>query len=80
MHKWPRFLMRSYVPGFEEYLAEISGGVRYDPKRAVHLKDILRTSISITNVLLLSQSNHLIVIGTDHLIATRRMSTQCAES
>ena len=54
----------SYVPGFEEYLAEISGAVRYNPKTTGHLKDISRTTISLTNMLLLSQSDHLIAMGS----------------
>ena len=54
----------SYVPGFEEYLAEKSGAVRYNPKTTGRPKDLSRTAISITNVLILSQSDHLIAIGS----------------
>ena len=54
----------AYVRGYEEYLANISGAVRYNPKTTGQLKDISPTMISVTNVLLLSKSDHLIAMGT----------------
>ena len=53
----------AYTPGHEEYLAAISGAVRYNPKMRAHLSDISRTTVSITNMLLLTKSDHLIAIG-----------------
>ena len=53
----------SYDPGHEEYFAAISGAIRYKPNATGQLRDISRTSISITNVLLLRKSDHLIAIG-----------------
>jgi hypothetical protein len=54
----------SYDPGHEEYFAAISGAIRYKPNATGQLGDISRSSISITNVLLLRRSDHLIAIGT----------------
>ena len=53
----------SYDPGHDEYFAAISGGILYYPNATGQLRDISRTSISITNVLLLRKSDHLIAIG-----------------
>ena len=53
----------SYDPGHEEYFAAISGAIRYKPNATGQLRDISRTSISITNLLLLRKSDHLIAMG-----------------
>ena len=53
----------AYTPGHEEYLAAISGAVRYNPKIRANLIDVSRTTVSIINMLLLTKSDHLIAIG-----------------
>ena len=53
----------SYDAGHDEYFAAISGGILYYPNATGQLRDISRTSISITNVLLLRKSDHLIAMG-----------------
>ena len=53
----------SYDPGHEEYFAAISGAIRYEPNATGELTDISRSSISITNVLLLRKSDHLLALG-----------------
>ncbi len=56
--------LTSYDAGHEEYFAAISGGILYYPNATGQLRDISRTSISITNVLLLRKSDHLIAMGS----------------
>jgi hypothetical protein len=53
----------TYDAGHEEYFAAISGGILYYPNATGQLRDISRTSISITNVLLLRKSDHLLAVG-----------------
>ena len=53
----------SFEPGHEEYLAKIGGAVRYNPNATGKLEEISRTSVSLTNVLLLAKSDHLIAMG-----------------
>jgi hypothetical protein len=53
----------AYDPGHEEYFAAISGAIRYEPNATGLLTHISRSSISITNVLLLRKSDHLIALG-----------------
>ena len=53
----------AYYPGHEEYLAAISGAIRYTPNVTGLMSDISPTSVSMTNVLLLRKSDHLIAVG-----------------
>ena len=54
----------AYYPGHEEYLAAISGAIRYTPNVTGLMSDISPTSVSMTNVLLLRKSDHLVAVGT----------------
>ena len=48
----------------EGELAALAGAVTYDPKATGKLKVIVKSTVSMTSVLLMSQSDHLITLGT----------------